>query len=127
MSLLEFAPGWTLEVERGPDWLFVKLRRPKEGAGEPTDLAESLWSLLERHFVYRLVLELDDLPILPSYLIGQLILVYKRIHTHDGLLRLCGLSEENRQVLHATHLHQRLPHYRDRTAAVIGDRPAYPR
>ena len=119
--MLEFAPGWTLDVERGPDCLVVRLHGSYEG--EPTDLAESLWELLQRHFTYRLVIEMDDLPILPSYLIGQLVLLYKRIHGQGGLLRLCGLSDENREALRVCQFHGQLPHYRTREEAVIGYRP----
>ncbi|HZZ74172.1 MAG TPA: hypothetical protein VFE24_18195 [Pirellulales bacterium] len=48
--MLTIAPGWTLDVERGPDWLFVKVHPP---AGDPFDmppLAESVWSILEQKY-----------------------------------------------------------------------------
>ena len=125
--MLEVVPGWAVEVERGPDWLFVRLHGPSPGGGEPVDLAKKLWAMMEKHFTYRLVLELENLPILPSYLIGQLVLLHKRIHKHDGLLRLCGLSKENREVLRACRLHERLPHYRNREDAVVGQPPTHPR
>ena len=58
--MLAIAPGCELDVERGPDWLLVRVRN--------LDLAESdalRWPsvcgrLLEQHFTYRLVLELDE-------------------------------------------------------------------
>ena len=43
-------------VDRGPDWLFVRLHDDSQ----PSDnLADRLWQLMEKHFVYRLVLEME--------------------------------------------------------------------
>ena len=125
--MLELAPGWTMEVERGPDWLFVRVHAPPDSAAEKTNLAEQLWSLLAQHFTYRVILELDDLPILRSFLIGQLVRLHKRIHTRGGLLRLCGLSDDNQRVLRASRLEPPFPHYRSRADAVMGHRPHQPR
>ena len=69
--LLELAPGWTTDLDRGPDCLFVRLHGPENGEAEGAELAERLWSLLEREFAHRLVLELDDVPLLRSALIGD--------------------------------------------------------
>ena len=55
----ELAAGWMIETQRGPDWLFVQLQASEEQRAEGNELADSLWSLLEQHFTYRLVLELD--------------------------------------------------------------------
>ena len=54
--------SWELEVDRGPDWLFVRVRVPKRFRGEDPPLADLIWEQLEQHFVYRLALELDDVP-----------------------------------------------------------------
>jgi anti-anti-sigma regulatory factor len=119
--------GWTLKVERGPDCLFVHLEC---AAGAPCDfsnLADQVWALLEQHFVYRLVLELDGLPLLRSQLIGQLVLLHKRLAQHGGMMRICGLSARNQQALRTSRLEPHFPHYRDREDAVLGGRPAQPR
>ena len=97
--MLAIAPGWELKVDRGPGWLWVKIERPEAYCVDTPPLAGEVWTQLERHFVYRLVLELDDVEILDSYLIGQLVLLDKRIREHGGLLRLTGLSPLNREVL----------------------------
>ena len=57
--MLTVASGCTLDVERGPDWLLVRIRNLDRAEPE-TPLAEQLWALLEQHFTYRLVLELDE-------------------------------------------------------------------
>jgi len=124
--------GWALDVERGPDWLIVKMR----GGGDPGDqqgderhagLAEEVFSTLQNHFVHRLVLDLSELTILKSYLLGQLVLLQKRITAENGVLRLCGLSDANEKVLTVTRLNDRLPNYANRGDAVRGHRPNHPR
>jgi anti-anti-sigma factor len=112
--------GCELDVDRGPDWLLVKVRRLEIDDSDPPPLAEQLWALAQKHFTYRLVLELDRVHVLNSYLIGQLIQLYKRIREHDGVLRLCGLSPYNRRVLHTCALDDRFPAFENREEAVMG-------
>ena len=126
--MLATAPGCEFEVERGPDWLLVKITSLDDNASPPPPLADALWSLLHQHFTYRVVLELDQVDTLDSYLIGQLVTLHKRIDEHDGVMRLCGLSAQNRRVLRACRLHERLPTYQDRQMAVMAGRgPMQPR
>jgi anti-anti-sigma factor len=127
MTMITLAPGWQMEVERGPDWLFVRLDHLEEKFDDSPQLAEKIWDLMQQHFTNRVVLEMQALPILSSYLIGQLVLLHKRVTTHGGLMRLCGLSEETRDALRMMHLADRFPHYPDRTEAVRGHRPLQPR
>ncbi len=125
--MLTISPGWTIDVDRGPDWLFVKVHPPK---GEPVEippLADSVWQLLEQSLTYRVVLEMDEIPLLHSYLLGQLILLSKRVHLHDGMLRLVGLSAQNEQVIKTCRLDGGLPCYDDRDSAIMGYRPPQPR
>jgi anti-anti-sigma factor len=127
--MLATANGWELEVERGPGWLMVKLGDPGCPVEELPSLADYIWSVLEQHFTYRLVLELDRIPLLNSRLIGQLIDLYRRIREHGGVLRLCGLSAYNRQVLRTCRLDARLPTFMDRREAVLSSsaHPSQPR
>lgn len=125
--MLEIAPGWSLEVERGPGWVFVDLSCLPEHEWECPPLAERIWSLLEQHFCYRVVLDCSRLAALHSWIVGQIVLLHKRVASQGGVLRLCGLSEHNREVLRATRLGDSFPHYCDRTEAVMGQRPSKPR
>ena len=125
--MLELAHGWQLDVDRGPDWLFVRLHYVTGADGIPADLADLLWTLLRQHFTNRMVLELDDLPILRSELIGQLALLHKRIHADGGLMRICGLSESHRTALRSCRLSDRFPSYQNREDAVMGHQPVLPR
>jgi anti-anti-sigma regulatory factor len=124
--MLDLAPGWQMAVDRGPDWLFIRLEEA-ETAADSADLAERLWQTIQQHFTYRVVLELDQVGLLHSQLVGQLVLLHKRLHSHDGVLRLCGLSDSNQEVLRTSRLDDRFPQYRNRGEAVNGYRPSKPR
>lgn len=124
--MLTLAPGWELKVERGPDCLFVRILNLDPEASEIPDLADRIWNLLQQHFTYRLVLELDGIGPLRSELIGELIRLHRRVAQQGGLMRLCGLSAENRRILETCGLVQRLPIYESRQDAVL-NRPAKPR
>jgi anti-anti-sigma factor len=125
--MLQIAPGWSLDVERGPDWLLVKLHCDPEHLDDDPPLAERIWDLLTQHMTHRLVLECNEIDHLHSSLIGQLVLLHKRLTTQDGVMRLCGLSPENMMVLRACRLEDRFPAYESRDEAVLGHRPAKPR
>lgn len=111
-----------MKIDRGPGWLIVQLTP----VDEPYDnLADRLWGLLNQHFVYRLVLEMEYVDFLPSQLMGQLVMLHKRVLKHGGALRLSGLSEECLQALHTCRLDQALPHFRSRAEAVRGQELAH--
>jgi len=118
---------WSLDVDRGPGWLFIRLQ-PHENCDEvDIDLASQVWAAVDMHLTYRLVLEMDGVKRLPSALIGQLVLLQKQIHEHGGVLRLCGLSRACRETLHLCRLSDGLPNYEDRVEAVLGHCPNQPR
>jgi anti-anti-sigma factor len=125
--MLVLAPEWTMDVERGPEWLFVRIHGPDDGEAEGADLANQIWGVLEQQFTYRLVLELDDVPVLRSCLLGQLVTLHKRIHSHGGILRLSGLSDEHIESLAACRLDHTFSRYATRTDAVMNHMPAKPR
>jgi anti-anti-sigma factor len=125
--MLAVAPGWELDVQRGPDWLLVRVNSLAESLEEPP-LAEVIWEVLERHFTYRVVLELDQVNVLNSHLVGQLVQLYKLIRQRDGVMRICGLSPYNRIVLRTCRLEDYFLPYRDREEAVMGcPCPRHPR
>jgi anti-anti-sigma factor len=125
--LLELAPEWAVEIDRGPDWLFIRLRPPAGPDAGEVPLAEMIWQRLEQSFCHRVVLELDDVRMLRSWMIGELIKLHKRLTATGGMMRLCGLSETNQDALRACRLDGRFPAYRNRTDAVMGHRPPQPR
>ena len=113
-----------MEVVRGPDWLFVRLRPDPQRLD---DVADRLWALMNKHFVHRLVLEMDEVEFMPSLLMGQLVMLQKRILQHDGALRLCGLSPQCEEALRLCRLDHTLAHFDTRADAVRGSALAKPR
>jgi hypothetical protein len=120
MVQVSLARGWDLEVERGPDCLFVRPRPIETGAVGAPSLALQVWALLEQTLTHRLVLELDEIGQLESELIEQLIWLQNRIHSHDGMMRVCGLSSGNQKLLRRVDCEGHFPCYRDREQAVMG-------
>lgn len=114
-------------IARGPDWLFCRLL-PANGSGdEPIDLAAEVWNLMQQHLVDRVVLEMDEVARLSSHLIGQLVLLHKRVHAKGGIMRLSGLADSNQQVLRMAQLEDRFPRYVRRDDAIRGAAPIKPR
>lgn len=125
--LVQLAPGWSMEFDRGPDWLFVRISAPRQGDTGEVPLADAVWESLEQAFTHRVVLELGDLAVLRSWMIGQLVLLHKRVTTKEGTMRIAGLSDSNHQVLRMMRLDERFPQYANRGDAVMGHRPVQPR
>ena len=112
--------GFKLSVDRGPNWLFVKLRPKRRFTDDITQVADHLWSIASRHFIYRLVLELEELDAMPAVMIEQLVLLHERLTQCDGALRICGLSDDCAEALRECQLDAALPNYATRQDAVLG-------
>lgn len=122
------APGWKTELDRGPDWLFVKLYGPDSSEADATGLAETLGMLLRQEFKRRMVLELDGLLDMPQDLVSEVILLHDAIESQGGVLRLCGVSTEHQQSIEENDSDCRFIPFRDREEAVLGFyRPGKPR
>ena len=118
LVMISVAPGWELSWEGTRDWLFVKIRRNGAEADGAPPLAQQIWDLAEQASVFQLVLELDEIDVLFSYLIGQLIMLHKRVWAKGGKIRLCGLSQRNQETLYLCRLDDRFPSYPTRQEAV---------
>ena len=125
--MVQAITSWNCDVERGPDCLFAR-PRGSVGRADEAGLGDQIWDLLERSSTHRLVLEMDDVGLLESTLIAQLLTLKQRIEDRGGLMRVCGLSPANQRVLSHCQLDHVLPQYCDRTEAVMGSaRPLQPR
>lgn len=111
---------WDLQVERGAGCLFVKVGQPLVDEWELPSLAETVQSVLERHFECRLVLELDAIGPLSAELVDQFLAIEQWTRSRNGFLRLCGLSRRNAMRLKRLGLGRLLPLYPDRREAVFG-------
>ena len=108
-KMTEIAPGWSLEWQRVGDWLQVHVMCQAGNNLDDPPLAENVWSVVQEAALYRLVLDFSQVETLRSYLIGQLVLLQKRICGRGGLIRLSGMSERNRETLHHCRLDDHLP------------------
>ncbi len=125
--LLEVAPLWAVKIDRGPDWLFIRLVPPQGEDGDEFPLAEMIWDKLEQSFCHRVVVELDEVTFLRSWIVGELVKLHKRVVACGGMMRLSGLAPAHEEVLRACRLADRFPAYRTRTDALMGNRPNLPR
>jgi hypothetical protein len=133
MAQVTVAREWKLDVERGPDWLFVRLRHVGLRSLAPAILAEEVWALMEQNMAHRLVLEMDEVDALDGELVEQLIALEGRIAAVDGKMRLSGLNRKAEEALKlwladGDEPGTRVACFRDREEAVMGQpRPRLPR
>ena len=126
--LVDLAPGWKTELDRGPGWLFVKLYGPDGDEADATGLAESLCSMMRQELKGRLLLELEHVQAIPLDLVDELHLLRDELEREGAILRLCGMAAEHESRLCETDFSQRFTHYRDREEAIAGFyRPGKPR
>jgi anti-anti-sigma factor len=118
--MLSIATGYEFEVDRGPDWLWIRIRCVESGASPVASLADQIESLVEKHFIYRVVLEMQEVCELSSHLIGELVRIDQYILRHDGVLRICGLSPEGRAMLEMCGLDDLCLAYETREEAILG-------
>jgi len=126
--LVDLAPGWKTELDRGPGWLFVKLYGPEGDGADATGLAECLRTMMLQEFKERLLLELEHVREMPLDLVDELHLLRDELERQGAILRLCGMAAEHETRLCESDFSERFTHYRDREEAIAGFyRPGKPR
>jgi pSer/pThr/pTyr-binding forkhead associated (FHA) protein len=127
-TMPETACGWSLHVDRRSNCLLVTALRRPDGLFDHGPLAERLLHLMEEHGVYQVVLELDEVEAIDGVTIRQLGLLNELARERGGLIRLCGLSPGNSQLVVRNGLGDVFPPYRDRHEAMFASgRPCKPR
>lgn len=107
-----------LEVERGPDWLFVRVAGGAvAGQGE---LTTSVWETIREHGASRVILELDRVETVDEALGGVIGELGTRVRDAGGLIRICGLNEPGLSRLRRVAAAARVPHFGSRSDAVGG-------
>ncbi len=118
--MLATVAGYEFDVDRGPDWLWIGVRSLESDSPPAGSFADQLQEVIEKHFVYRVVLDLHRVPELDSELIGQLVQLDRYILSHDGVLRVCGLSEDGRAMMQVCQLDDLCLAYETREEAILG-------
>jgi MFS superfamily sulfate permease-like transporter len=121
---------WRVAVERGPDWLFLRLEAPPDASVAPGNesgrLADRIWDMIRESHAHRVVLELDRVQSIDDDFIGTITDVGGRVRDEGGLIRVCGLSPPNLNRLRTSLQGSGLPHFDSRSAAVGGRGGAIP-
>lgn len=118
--MLTIAPGVELDVQRGPNWLLVRIDSLDADRCDSIPLADDIWEMLQRHFTWRLVLDLGRAPSLNRHLINELLDLQRRIAAQGGVLRVCGVSARDARMLASLRLDDRLTPYSSWEEAVRG-------
>lgn len=115
---------WATRVERGPDWLFVRLEAADDGpALAEQELADAVWGMLRANQTHRVVLELDSVQTLDDGLIDAIVKLGDRVQQEGGLIRVCGLREPNLSKLRSCNRAESIPHFGSIPEAVGPRRP----
>jgi anti-anti-sigma regulatory factor len=109
--------GWDIAVERGPDWLFLRLERGG-GQGMQRPLADQLMQLIRVNHAHRVVVEFDGVDPLDDALVDAIAVVGSRVRDEGGLIRVCGLSAGGARRLESSDQAGDIPHFESRSAAV---------
>jgi anti-anti-sigma regulatory factor len=109
--------GWSLNTDSERDWLYMRASRSAGENVDDTQFADAVMATAIQRNNLRLILDLDSGLTLTSLLAGQLVILHKRVHLKGGSLRLCGMSDFNRDVLRLMGLLDRFQTYSDRGAA----------
>jgi hypothetical protein len=117
--MIEFAPGWSLAIDDAGDWLFVRLATANDRYSEP-ELADAVDGLARQRKRFRVIFEMAADLILHSHLVGELVMLHKRLCLQGGALRLCGFTEYNFEVIRMMQLTDRFHNFPDRQTAVAG-------
>ena len=112
-------------VERGPNWLFVRVSKDafkkRKSSHSSKTLIEQLWELSSKHFTYRLVLELQDVDEIDEQSVDDLRKLRLRLTEQGGALRLCGMPSGCSKKLRKAAQKSHLDDHESRHEAVCGD------
>jgi anti-anti-sigma regulatory factor len=109
--------GWSIDPDVERDWLYVRASRIPGQESDDTLFADAVASLAAQRGNYRLIVEFDNALMLTSLIAGQLVVLHKRVHLKGGSLRLCGMSNFNRDVLRLMGVLDRFHLFSDRAAS----------
>lgn len=105
-------------VGRGPNWLFIRVE-----PGSTRRLSDRVWDMAQRHFVTRVLLEIEAPWEASQELADEMRRLCQRLTRQGGVLRLSGLPDDVAEaLLEAAHC-GRLAHDATPHDAVVGPQP----
>jgi hypothetical protein len=115
------AGDWSVSIDRGPDWLFIRLEPPRRlGDDAVVDrLDHHVWQTIREHGAHRVVIELDRVQAIDEGLIDMIAAIGTRVRDDGGILRVCGLSRPNLDRLRRSTTAAEVPHFASRAEAVV--------
>jgi anti-anti-sigma regulatory factor len=97
--MVQMAGSWELTFAQVSNWLLVSARPVTKDGGIAQSLLPALWSTMQRHRTYRMVLDLWECRVMGNPLIGEVGELDQRARALGGCLRMCGLSPRDRESL----------------------------
>ena len=122
--MIRTVPTYQFDIDRGPNWLLVGIRRATQGGAGLEAFATHIQSLLEQHLTNRLVVDLHRAGTVTEILAEQLAETRDWLMERGGVMRICGPSPQQREILERHGLGERFVAYRNRAEAVQGDQPS---
>ncbi len=111
------AGGWAVAVERGPDWLFLRLERG-DAVASGSALADRLLDVIRVNHAHRVVVECDRVDAVDDAILDAIAAVGSRVRDDGGLIRVCGLSAGGVRRLRSSDQASDIPHFESRSAAI---------
>lgn len=109
--------AWEVAVERGPDWLFLRLERG-DAAAPSGPLADRLLDVIRVNHAHRVVVECDRVDAVDDAILDAITTVGSRVRDDGGLIRVCGLSAGDVGRLRTSDTAGDIPHFESRSAAM---------
>lgn len=82
--------GCELQVDRSPEWWFLRIAVNQDRSRSGESFVDDLWQEAAGNNVIRFVVEVSEDVMLSSLLVGQMVQSHKRAHLAGGVLRVCG-------------------------------------
>ncbi len=111
VTMLDVTTGWSIELDRGPDCLMIRLEPEVDGCPDATGLAAVLDELLRLQFAHRIVIDLRKVPHVSHTLVDELRQLYRLVSARGGLMRVFGVNATSASKLDELHVAAYLPTY----------------
>jgi len=82
-------------------------------------LSNSIWEAMRQHFVNRVLIEIDQVKLLPQNIADEMIDLKEKVAAQGGILRFAGHSEAFEHEMEVQHVGLNL--YPTRETAVMGE------